>query len=468
MSEETEQSSSLQNPLYCMAWEAIKNIDFCYLLEEAKFYIFSDGYWHFIHEEELLFKLGKKLPHFNSMAISLRKQVLDNVKIIKHFHLDIFNKNDYLNLQNYMVNPYTKDVFNHDKEFYSTLQIPYKYDALASCELWLKTLDEILEGNRDKINILQEFVGYAITRDVKQEKALLLIGDSRSGKSTIINTIRHLVGINNCSSVSIKDLYNPQCTAMMINKLINIDTDVSAKALEYEDQFKKITTGEEIGCNQKFIPAFTFNPYCKIIMAANDFPRITDHSSAFYKRLILIPCDRVFEEQEQNKNLRNELLNDLPGILNWAIQGLHRLHKRGRFEDCDFMRDAIEELREDSNPIDLFFKEHIEVGFGSEIEKGFLYDKYKQWSEESKQYILSKAKFSTCVYRKFSKHTPKNTTNPNTSKRIWRNIKYVQFKNEVIETWQYIQPAAVSNTTDAKAVNPPETTDGQPDIKWED
>lgn len=164
-------------------------------------------------------------------------------------------------------------------------------------------------------------------------------------------------------------------------------------------------------------------------MAANIFPRITDHSSAFYKRLLLIPCDRIFSEEEQNKNLKSELKNELPGILNWAIDGLTRLNKRGMFKQYDFMKDAVEDLENDNNPINLFFNEHIEIAMGSETEKGDLYKKYKEWSDINKNYPLPHNKFSSCIFKRFHKQTPKDVQNKETGKRIWRNIKYVHFKD---------------------------------------
>jgi putative DNA primase/helicase len=163
-------------------------------------------------------------------------------------------------------------------------------------------------------------------------------------------------------------------------------------------------------------------------MAANIFPKITDHSSAFYKRLILIPCDRIFEEDEQNRNLVNELKVELPGILNWAMLGLRRLRARGRFEQFDFMKDAVQELEDDNNPVNIFFQDHIITEMNSYIEKGELYKKFESWAKTNNNYALSAARFSSCVYKKYHKLTPKNARLDIGGKRIWRNIKYVDIK----------------------------------------
>jgi putative DNA primase/helicase len=260
-----------------------------------------------------------------------------------------------------------------------------------------------------------------------------LLGESRSGKSTILSILSHLVGDANCSSVPLKDVKNSQHTPDLINKIVNIDYDVSVKAVEFEDEFKKITGGEPIRVNQKYVASFSFRPYCKLAMSANIFPKITDHSSAFYTRLMLIPCDRIFSDEEQNRDLPKQLIVELPGILNWVLEGLRRLKKRGKFEQLDFMRDAVEELENENNPTNLFFDDYIEVKADTVtyIDKGELYEHYKRWAERTKNYPLSAARFASCVFKRFHKVTPKNCRLQYGGKRIWRCLQYVEDKKQV-------------------------------------
>ena len=406
---------------------------YIYCLEEDDFYIYEQGHWRKIADKEFLSRVSIAMPNITKFTISLRKQILENYKLINFKKLDEFNRHPLLNLQNYMVDPLGNNVLKHEDKYLSTTQLPYKYDALAKCELWIKTLNEIFENDQVKINLLQEFFGYCLTPDIKHKKALLLLGESDTGKSTILFTLRDLVGTKNCSSVPLKYLSNPQYTPMMVNKLVNIDADVAKDAQNYEAEFKIITTGEPIACNQKFIETFEFTPRCKIVLAANIFPKISDHSSAFYKRLVLVPCDRIFDESEKNRLLNIQLKEELPGILNWSIDGLARLTKRGMFEQHDFMKNAVQELEDENNPVNGFFKDHIEIDVsdGIYIEKAELYKRYKEWSGDKEEYKLSNTVFARCVYKKYFKVTPKNTR-LNDGKRawIWRNIKYVPFKSE--------------------------------------
>lgn len=416
---------------------------FTYCLEDDHFYMYQDGHWRIVFEIEALAIVCKSFKNLHKYPIGVKKQILEQLKLLVYKPLKEFNQSELINFPNGMFDCYGNNVLSHKPEFLSTIRIPYRYDKLAQCPLWLKTVGEIFEDDKGKISVLQEFFGYCLTRDTRQRKALLLLGESNCGKSSILSVLRKIIGDKNCSSVPLKYLANPQYAPLLINKLANIDADVSGGAEQFEAEFKMITSGEEINCNQKFVATFPFVPTCKIVMAANVFPRITDHSSAFYNRLILIPCDRIFQEEEQDKDLANKLTEELSGIFNWTLEGFQRLNKRGRFEiKNSFMTDAVSELREESNPVEVFFREHIKTDVsrdGIEAEKGDLYNKYVHWCRINGNAPMAANKFSSSVYRKYSKFTPKNIKNNDLQKRVWKNLVYIpsqQTNGTTVEGWQ--------------------------------
>lgn len=400
-----------------------------YSLHENYFYFYENGYWVPFNEIQFLGEIQRKIINLVKYPISMRKQVTENFKHIRYLKLDELNKLPLINFENYMYDPVDDNVLAHKEDFYSTIRIPYKYDAFAKCDLWLKTLNEIFQGNKQKESLLQEFYGYCLVPDMEQKKALLLLGETDTGKSTLLFILKDLLGQMNCSSVPLQYLSNPQYTPLLINRMVNIDADVSRNAGDYEREFKVITSGETVSCNQKHIPTFEFIPKCKIILAANIFPKIKDHSSAFYQRLMLIPCERRFSEQEKNRNLHRQLTAELSGIFNWALEGLRRFKKRGQFEQHGFMINAVQELEDENNPSNLFFDEHVEISMGDYVEKGELYDKYVGWTFKNKNFALSAARFSTAVYKKYHASTFKDAQDFTTRKRIWKNLKYVQFKS---------------------------------------
>ena len=445
--------------------------EYIYSLVEDYIYSYVNGVWNKLTDIEFLGEIQKEIKNLTKFPIAQRKQVVDNFKHLKYVKLEELNKNALINFENYMFDPIGMNVLKHESKYYSTIRIPYKYNALAKCDLWIKTLNEILENDQQKISLLQEFFGYCLMPDIDQKKALLLLGETDTGKSTILFVLKDLLGGQvNVSNVPLQYLPNPQYTPLLINKMVNIDSDVNKNAGDYEREFKIITSGETVSCNQKHIPTFEFIPKCKIILAANIFPKITDHSSAFYQRLILIPCDRRFSEQEMNRNLHNQLKEELPGIFNWVVEGLHRLKKRGRFEQFDFMKDAVQELEDDNNPVNGFIEEHIQIENDCYIEKGELFEKYRNWASKTSNYTLSIQRFSICIYKRFHRNSPKNARLEDGGKRIWRNLKYVEIKSHVKSQeihWQDNEPATISNIPDAKVVNVVKVgTGSQQDINW--
>jgi phage/plasmid-associated DNA primase len=101
------------------------------------------------------------------------------------------------------------------------------------------------------------------------------------------------------------------------------------------------------------------------------------------------------------------------------------------------MSEAVKELEDENNPVNVFFNDHLVVDTApmTYIEKGSLYDLYKDWSQKTHNYTLSAARFSSCVFRRFHKHTPKQCFHQETKKRIWRNIRYISDPDKEI-SWQ--------------------------------
>jgi phage/plasmid-associated DNA primase len=177
-----------------------------------------------------------------------------------------------------------------------------------------------------------------------------------------------------------------------------------------------------------------------------------------------MPCERRFGEQEKDRFLNDKLKEELPGIFNWMIKGLHRLKKRGRFESYGFLSESLQDLRDESNPIDVFFREHIEANLegGLQAEKGELYIKYFEWCKSNGNAPMSAIRFGQAIFQKYSKFTPKKCQCFTTGKRVWKNLKYVHFKDDTKQEIEF-EPAVASGKTSS-----PTTIEAssQQDIDW--
>ncbi len=400
---------------------------YLYCPEEDKFYSYKDGLWKSVFNIEL--KIEEDVPEVRRYPIAVRRKILENLKPLTLKPLAEFNCSGYLNFMNGLVEPLKGNIEPYAPDIITTMRLPYDYDEKALCPLWEKILNEMLQNDQDKIRTIQEFFGYCLSRDARFKKALVLVGKSSTGKSVIIDTLRHMLGDNNCSNVPLRNFSNPHLVTSMVNKFVNTIYDSQKYIEKHEAKFMSAISGAEILLRKKYAEQFKFRPYCKFIVEASIPPHLFKPSPELHKYLLPVNCERIFSYKEQNNKLKDHLLMELPGVLNWAIVGLKRLNERGMSEEVDFLKDAASELKEENNPTEIFFKEHVETKFESEIEKGVLYEHYRTWCRNNQPdgYVISAVKFSQCVYHKYSKFTPKNVQS-NQHKRVWKNLRFVENK----------------------------------------
>lgn len=72
------------------------------------------------------------------------------------------------------------------------------FDPARDCPRWLAFLDFATGGDAEAIRFLQQWFGYSLTGDTREEALLFVHGVGGSGKGTTINTIAALLG--DCST----------------------------------------------------------------------------------------------------------------------------------------------------------------------------------------------------------------------------------------------------------------------------
>jgi len=141
-------------------------------------------------------------------------------------------------------------------------------------------------------------------------------------------------------------------------------------------------SGEDgITVDRKFLPAWTGRLPTRFLILTNELPRLADSSGALASRFVLLTLARSFYGKE-DLGLTERLLNELPGIFNWAIEGWLRLQARGHFQQPDSSKDAIDELYDLGSPVGAFIREHCEVGPDWSIECGDMYNHWKEYCSE--------------------------------------------------------------------------------------
>src|SRR5690606_21454780 len=103
-------------------------------------------------------------------------------------------------------------------------------------------------------------------------------------------------------------------------KLANFATEIEHLGRTNETLLSNLISGEAVDANRKFKETITLCTTAKVIAAGNHLPTIGDPIQGIWRRLILVTFDSVVPQDQVNTRLAEELADELPGILNWALE----------------------------------------------------------------------------------------------------------------------------------------------------
>ena len=380
------------------------------------FYEYGDGYYKKICNEKVQ-KWVKDL-----VGDKFRKNLADEVKYALQtdtfLEVDKLNSEGFLNLRNGLFNIKDRVLRPHNPSVYSTIRINVNYAPEARCDKWVRAVEEILDRDQGKIDTLQEFFGLCLTKETKYQRALFMLGEGSNGKSTVLYILENLIGEGNRTAISLEMLINPHYVANLHNKLVNVSIETNAKSEVYDAMFKAIVSGDTVEADPKFRQPFHFRPCCKLIYALNNMPRVNDKTIAFYRRLLILKFNRQFQGAGDNKNLKNELLEELDGIFLWCLEGLRNLEQRGDFAPTEGMNKDIEDYRRENNNVLVFVEEECELDPNMSISKKELYSAFGEWCKRSGNKALNSKRFSMEIMKQFPRITDERTGKA----RMWGGI----------------------------------------------
>ena len=272
---------------------------------------------------------------------------------------------------------------SHTPELFATYKLPYNFDPDADCPKWLDFLDYVLMGDDDLIKILQEFCGYLFTWHTGFHKFLILFGESGTGKSTITKVFTAVLGHENVSHVPLEVFGERFGLYPTIGKLANIVGEVGELDSVAEAKLKAFVGGDSMTFDRKNRDPLEIVPTARLVLATNNKPRFIDKSEGIWRRMILIPFQRVIPEDKIIIDFDKEIIREeLSGVFMWAFEGLYRLMENKRFTTSGVVEKEIAEYKLEGNPAKSFLLDYYEEGAG-EVVSTDIYAEYKSWCDDS-------------------------------------------------------------------------------------
>jgi putative DNA primase/helicase len=310
--------------------------------------------------------------------------------------------------------------------WFSRTILGYPFDPAARCPLWESVLARILEKDKQRIKLLQEWFGYNLVADTSQRTLLILYGAGTNGKSLVCNVLTELLGPENVSGVPLEAFGSRFGLYPTLGKLANIIPEVGELDRVAEGVLKSFVGGDYATFDRKNRDPIQEQPTARLTVATNNLPRFSDRTEGIWSRILLLPFRVTIPAKEVDRNLLDKLRPELPGIFNWALKGLWRLRKRGEFTQPKVSVEALQEYREELNPAAQFLEAFTEPR-GS-VNCTELYTKYRDWIYEHGYKPLSNGNFSREL-----RHYYREVKRRHTGKRGKRQWVYdgVQFASGV-------------------------------------
>lgn len=280
--------------------------------------------------------------------------------------------------------------------FFCTRCMGFAFDASApKPSAWLSFLDEIFGDDEGAVQLLQEWFGYCLTDDTSQQKILMVVGPTRSGKGTLGRILTGLLGPESVAGPSFTSFATNFGAESLIGMAAAVvgDARLSGRSDQavITERLLSISGEDRITVDRKYRRAWMGTLPTRLMLLSNELPELKDASLALANRLLIIRLKKSFLGGE-DRNLTDRLMGELPGILLWAVEGWKRLHERGHFVQPESSREVVNAMKDLSSHVSAFVNERCVVDPKLKVPTEDLFKSYQQWCQGQGRKPLDKSR----------------------------------------------------------------------------
>ena len=368
---------------------------------ERRFYSYSNqlGVWKRVDKDYALKMAKNQLG--NQWTRHTKQEFMNQLKT--HEHAIYFEdmglpEEEILCRDGKVYNLETGEVRKIEKQDYALHMV----NADPEGDSFIEDFEEFLEDTipeESHRKTVQEFLGWSLKYphgDYK--KALLILGDTNSGKSTLLRIIAELFKESHVSRLSITQIAQERTfhVSNLNGSILNIDEDMSSAEIEQGSTLKKLIAQEPLFVEDKGDDGYEVHPRCKFMVASNVAPNpSTEDDRAFYQRFITLEAPDRVPEEEQDKQLVDKLTSEeaLNGLFQWALEGLRRLEDQ---EEFSYSPDIMETRRiwnKYGSEVQKFLHECVDKEKGNHVPTVDAYEYYELWSMDKLGETISRKQF---------------------------------------------------------------------------
>jgi putative DNA primase/helicase len=309
-----------------------------------------------------------------------------------------------LNVANGTLDLRTGELRPHRRENLISNLVEIAFDPTAECELWDAFLWRVLDHSEELYGYLRRFVGYLLVGDTSDQSLHFLYGLGANGKSVFCEVLMRLLG-EYAVAVS-PDLIMlkrhggiPNDVARLRGVRAALMNETTQGARFDEAKLKDLTGGDTLTARFLHQEFFDFRPTHRIVIRGNHKPAIGGTDEGIWRRLRLVPFTVSIPPEEQDRNLLRKLEAELPGILNWAIQGCREWQAEG-LKPPSIVMDAVRAYREESDTLGRFLAECCEARALGQVKSSALFKRYQEFAQAAGERWIASKDFPAEVERR--------------------------------------------------------------------
>ena len=355
---------------------------------------YGNGFWEPVHQQSVNREIDEVLIEAKAKGVKPTSGLRSSVEKLAQAKAFVPDETwdatkDILVCTNGTLQISSRILREHREEDYALSAVPFAYNSEAQAPTWRDFLASTVP---DAVPFLQEFAGYSLTVDTSHELAVWLYGSPGGGKSTFIEGLKAMLG-KRAGMLGLADVQrNRFALADLPGKTLVVAAEQPSDYISSTHILNAIISGEETPVERKFRDAFTVTPRAKLCWGMNYLPRVKDANSGLFRRVKVVAFPKL--RGRPDPEVKERIMAEGAGILNWALEGLERLRERGRFEIPESVRAVTEEFRQSNDVPGTFVAEACTSSEAEDCEEqaSKLYQAYKQWCAVNGHQPLSSTK----------------------------------------------------------------------------
>lgn len=263
-----------------------------------------------------------------------------------------------------------RKLYPHDSRWGMTYMLPFRYlpEEGGKCSKFMEFLERSWgpdPDKEDKKQLLQEMLCATMFNMTPMlQKAFLLKGLARTGKSQLVDIVKALVPPDAqcvCPPDTWHDKFAP---THMHKKLLNVANELSEVKRLDGTRFKDIIDGNDLMMQLKGGQIFSAPARPAHWFTSNHLPKSDDTSNGFIRRWAVLIFNNPVPPGEIKFDYGKTIAaEEREGIAAWAVEALPRLLINRRLTEPQSHKEAIAEMANLNNPVRYFLTESPRVKF---------------------------------------------------------------------------------------------------------